>query len=291
MIAQDARDQLEARLAEQTNAFSQMPSPELKIGGELYPFPPIDVRLCPLGCHIVAAHRWERRCDRCHQGIKSGAVGLHHAFGGSRTRCMVGKHSWEHHCGEPMPPTEHVEDIDTDEINNQLDQLLAEASDGDELEGAIYELGWQLVKKAVVALKRQVDRERQDAQKQVWRGLFNQLDHALRQVHQGAPPEDVITGDDLEPGVDVEDGELLAWDFDPLDPDGGPLVVRPWEFELVGAAEVARLAGLSELTVRTYVKRDYIARPTRVAGSDALVWHRADVDSWLFLRAQRGEII
>ena len=138
-------------------------------------------------------------------------------------------------------------------------------------------------------LKAEVDRERQDAHKQVWRGLFDQLDHALRQVHQGAQPEDVITGDDMEPGVDIENGELLAWDYDPLDPDGGPLVVRPWEFELVGAAEVARLTGLTELTVRTYVKRDAIARPTKVAGSDALVWHRADVDSWLWLRAQRGE--
>jgi predicted DNA-binding transcriptional regulator AlpA len=92
----------------------------------------------------------------------------------------------------------------------------------------------------------------------------------------------------MEPGVQIEDGEPLAWDHDPSDPDGPPIVVEPADFDLVGAAEVARLAGLSERSVRTYVTRGTIVAPVIVAGSDALVWRRADVLDWLDRRPGRG---
>lgn len=285
----DARDQLEAAIGNHARDITNVENLQVKIDDDHYPYPAMNVRVCPHGCHIVAATRWERRCDRCHQAIQAGAVGFDHAFGDLTTRCMVGRNSWRHHCGEPMPPSEHAENIDTDAINLNLDALVNEARDDGELDDAIDEFAWRLVKQTIMQLKADVDRERMDAHKQTWRALFDQLDHALREVHQGVPPEEVVTGDDMEPGVQLEDGELRAWDFDPLAQDGEPLTITPKDFELVGPAEVARLAGLSELTVRTYVKRDAIVRPAKVCGSDALVWHRQDVDGWLYLRDERGE--
>lgn len=62
---------------------------------------------------------------------------------------------------------------------------------------------------------------------------------------------------------------------------------RGWEtpelldqLDLIGVAEVARITGLTENSVRTYVARRSITEPLRVAGSDALVWDRAKIESW-----------
>ena len=58
--------------------------------------------------------------------------------------------------------------------------------------------------------------------------------------------------------------------------------------DLVGVAEVARITGLTERSVRTYVARGTIVAPLTVAGSDALVWDRAAVEAWVQDRRGRG---
>lgn len=60
----------------------------------------------------------------------------------------------------------------------------------------------------------------------------------------------------------------------------GWYTVAAVEADLVGVAEAARITGLSEASVRTYVARGTIAPQLPVAGSDALVWRRSDLEEW-----------
>jgi predicted DNA-binding transcriptional regulator AlpA len=50
--------------------------------------------------------------------------------------------------------------------------------------------------------------------------------------------------------------------------------------DLVSVPEVAAITGLTEATIRTYVKRGSIVAPLPVAGGGVLVWERAAVQEW-----------
>lgn len=100
--------------------------------------------------------------------------------------------------------------------------------------------------------------------------------------------------DDVATAID----SLIASGLDADQPDDGHVltddeidVVRDqltgW-IGLVGVAEVARMTGLTESSVRTYVRRGTITSPLPVAGSDALVWRRADVERWMADRPGPG---
>lgn len=117
--------------------------------------------------------------------------------------------------------------------------------------------------------------------------------HAAEQVFvdlvaDGWDRDDVSTAIDslIEAGLDADqpdDGHVLT--DDEID------VVRDQltgYVGLVGVAEVARMAGLTESSVRTYVRRGTIITPLPVAGSDALVWRRADVERWMADRRGPG---
>lgn len=58
--------------------------------------------------------------------------------------------------------------------------------------------------------------------------------------------------------------------------------------ELIGVSEAARIAGLSQATIRTYVRRGSIVPPLPVAGSDALIWRRADLEQWAATERRPG---
>lgn len=58
--------------------------------------------------------------------------------------------------------------------------------------------------------------------------------------------------------------------------------------DLVGVAEVARIAGLSESSIRTYIRRGTLPDPLPVAGSDALVWSRSSIERWVAERPGPG---
>jgi predicted DNA-binding transcriptional regulator AlpA len=58
--------------------------------------------------------------------------------------------------------------------------------------------------------------------------------------------------------------------------------------DLIGVAEAARIADLSERSIRTYVSRGTIPAPIPVAGSDALVWDRQTIEEWTETRRGRG---
>lgn len=60
------------------------------------------------------------------------------------------------------------------------------------------------------------------------------------------------------------------------------------DLRLVGVAEVARITGLTEKTVRTYVHRRTIVAPLPVEGGGALVWDRADVEAWAEIPRETG---
>lgn len=75
----------------------------------------------------------------------------------------------------------------------------------------------------------------------------------------------------------VEDGQV----------DGDPPIVR-FHPNLIGVSEVARITGLSEASVRTYVARRSIPDPLPVAGSEALVWDRSTIEEWAAARRGPG---
>jgi predicted DNA-binding transcriptional regulator AlpA len=295
----DTREQLTSAVREAAAKLDGLEGPiRIETTDGQHRVPPTTVRVCPQGDHLAVAHRWENRCDRCGQGIISGAVGLHTHFGDERQpRCVDGNYDWQHQCGEVMPPTERVLDLHDDETIERLERAAERArqwahevgeQEHEAVADAIADLGERIVDETIVALHREVGEEQHEAAGEVRRRLLGELNEALRQLADGADPEDVADGDDMEPGVQIEDGEPLAWDHDPTDPDGPPILVTPADFDLVGAAEVARLAGLSERSVRTYVTRGTIVHPVPVAGSDALVWRRTDVLDWLDRRPGRG---
>lgn len=250
-----------------------------------YRVPPTTVRICARGCHLVVAHRWETRCDRCHQSIRSGAVGLHTHLGEPPNPCIDGAIDWQHGCGEWMPPTEHI--IDLDDYDDAVEQ---EDEADRETDEAMADLAHEIVAGAIVALHTEIADEQREAAEEVRRRLLADLHEALLALRDGAEPDDVATGSDWDPGVAYDElmDEWVAWAPDPQHPDGEPIVVTASDFDLVGVAEVARIAGLSEASVRTYVRRGAIVAPVPVAGSDALVWRRADVEEWAQARPGRG---
>jgi predicted DNA-binding transcriptional regulator AlpA len=296
----DAHDQLIAAIHEIAAKIDGLEGPiRLDLPDGQYLVPETTVRVCTRGDHLAVAHRWERRCDGCHQSITDGAVGLHiHFTDGLHPRCIDGYHGWQHGCSEPMPPTERIVDLDNAEIINQLADAVEQArlwarevgeEEHEAVTDAIAGLAQRIVTEVIAELYQQVSDKQQKAASEVRRRLLGELNYALRRLADGADPDDVATGDYMAPGVQVEPGEPpLAWDHDPLDLDGPPIVVTPADFDLIGAAEVARLAGLSERSVRTYVLRRTIVDPVIVAGSDALVWRRSEVLDWIAQRPGRG---
>lgn len=58
--------------------------------------------------------------------------------------------------------------------------------------------------------------------------------------------------------------------------------------DLIGVAEAARIAGVSEDAMRKHLRRGTCPRPVPVAGSDAVVWQRWTIEDWALTRPRRG---
>jgi hypothetical protein len=203
--------------------------------------PATTMRVCPRGCHIALAHRWETRCDRCGQTINSGAVGLRTHFADDRQPgCVDGHYGWQHQCGEVMPPTERIVDLmeafDEPEIIGHVDRFGGQArrqaneagADPDLAEwDAVIDLAHQWLNMQMLALHGEIADEQQQAASEVGRRLLDDLTEAQHALDNSVNPDDaVITGSDIEPSVQLdEDGDLLAWDYDPRSPYGEPIVI------------------------------------------------------------------
>lgn len=265
-----------------------------------YEVPPTTVRVCPRGCHLAVAHRWHGECDRCGQTLRTGAVGLATHLGEPPNPCIDGGHDWQHGCGEWNSPTERIIDLATDEVEAELDERVEQArrgalDDADADAGAdeaIHAYAEELVRGAIVALHEEIAEDRQTEAERVRQRLLRELNDALLKLRDGADPDDVVTGSELHPGVHRDEavvGGWVAWDLDPRgEPGDEPIAVTLGDFDLVGVAAVAEITGLSETSIRTYVTRRTIPEPLPVGGSDALVWHREDIERWVATRPGRG---
>lgn len=258
------------------------------------------VRVCPRGCHLAVAHRWHAACDRCGQTLRTGAVGLATHFGEPRNPCLDGGYDWQHGCGEWNSPTEQLVELATDEVEAELGERVEQARRGDlddedadaAADETIHTYAEELVCGAIVALHQEIAEECEAEAERVRQRLLRDLNDALLRLRDGADPEDVATGSELTPGVHRDEavvGGWVAWDLDPRGELGDePIAVTLADFDLVGVAAVAEIAGLSETSIRTYVRRRTIPDPLPVGGSDALVWHREDIERWVATRPGRG---
>jgi hypothetical protein len=216
----------------------------LQLGRRQVRVPPTSIRVCPKGDHLIVAHRWQQLCDHCRQGIKAGAVGLaHHFTDNPSPRCIDGAHCWQHFCGEAMPPTEHVVDLDDDQaqvmLKDHVDAAERQARKEDShvevlVDEAINDLAEWFVKKALVELHDQVADEQQQAAEGIRQRLLGKLRSKLDRVEQGYSVEDLDLAHPLDPGVHYEDGGFDAWDIDPRGGHGGPIVVTPSDLDRDG---------------------------------------------------------
>jgi hypothetical protein len=213
----------------------------IKLSNETARVPPTTARVCPKGCHLAVAHRWERRCDGCGQDIATGAVGLHtHFEDPSQPRCIGGHYGFQHQCGYRMPPTEHIVDLSYDAVEGLLPDPASSTYrqayiDGldihKEINDDIELLAERIVKRALAELVAQVEDEQDRAVEGIRQRLLDDLRLTLDLVEQGYSVEDLDLAHPLDPGVHYEDGEFDAWDIDPRDGDGGPIIVTPADLD------------------------------------------------------------
>lgn len=150
----------------------------------------VHVTICPAGDHLRVVSRWESRCGRCGQSIKSGNVGPD--TWDDEAGCNQGHYSFQHGCGE---------------LNLPIEVTILDPGDYPSLE--------DLIDSAIAELKSDIAQERSEARDKLARTLREDLTAALARLRDGADPEDVTTGDDFEPGVYRPNGEWVAWAVDP----------------------------------------------------------------------------
>jgi DNA-binding protein YbaB len=232
-------------VARDYNALQEPVMLKLKGDRDQVRVPPTSMRVCPKGCHLAVAHRWERRCDGCGQDIAAGAIGLHTHFETTdQPRCIGGHYRFQCFCGTLMPPTEHIVGLEYDAVEGLLPDPASSAYrqayiDGldvhKEINDDIDKLAERIVKRALAELMDQVDDEQQREVEEIRQRLLDNLRSTLELIDQGYSVEDLDLTHPLDPGVHYEDGEFDAWDIDPR--DGDPIVVTPADLDNNGASD------------------------------------------------------
>jgi hypothetical protein len=139
-----------------------------------------------------------------------------------------------------MPPTEHIVDLSYNAVEGLLPDPASSTYrqayiDGLDIEKEINDdielLAERIVKRALAELVSQVDHEQDQAVEEIRQRLLDDLRLTLDLIEQGYSIEDLDLAHPLDPGVHYEDGEFDAWDIDPRDGDGGPIVVTPADLD------------------------------------------------------------